>query len=70
VSLDIVKLAAILRANSGATIMLDNDAWQLYSAEADEPIATEADFPSLPISHGFGLLLALAAALEITIDQP
>lgn len=85
---EIKQLATVLKTNPGATIMLDNDAWQLYRPppvgyyswntarqtewhDKDKPIATNADFPNLLVSNcPGGLLSALGAALDITIDQP
>lgn len=69
-------LVAIIRANPGCTVVLDNDCWWIYAApanpsEQDEPreVARSSDFDrSVSHVYGQGVLDALAVIQGITVE--
>lgn len=81
---EIVKLAQIITNNPGAVACIDNDSWHLYrlpppdyddwsSVQQDDwyhtcRLAYSGDFKFLGITHGYGLLEAMAHLLKIKLE--
>lgn len=81
---EMVKLAKIIKNNPEAVAYIDNDSWHLYrlpppdfddwsKVQQDDwydtcQLACSNDFKFLGITHGYGLLEAMAHILNIELD--